>query len=195
MLRTLFERLREDVQTATEKDPAARSCLDALTYPGLHAVWIHQLEHSLWERGFHLTARGLSQVTRFMTGVEIHPGADIGRRVFIDHGMGTVIGETAEIGDDVHMFHGVTLGGNDPRPVKRHPTVEDGVTLGASTTLVGDITIGKGATVGAGSVVVNDVTPGTTVAGNPAEPIQQPETYDPEVESPLEDPTAEGVCG
>ena len=196
MLPTIIERMREYVQTATEKDPAARGCLDALTYPGLHAVWAHHVEHALWERGYRLTARGLSQVTRFMTGVEIHPGADIGRRVFIDHGMGTVIGETAAVGDDVHMFHGVTLGGNDPRPVKRHPTVGDGVTLGAGSTLVGDITVGERATIGAGSVVVDDVAPGTTCAGNPAEPIEEPEAFDPEIEPQAEEePTTESVCG
>ena len=168
--------IKEDVCTALEKDPAARSILAVLTYPGLHAVWLHRVEHALWGRGLRVLARLLSQVTRFLTGVEIHPAADLGRRVFIDHGMGTVVGETADIGDDVHMFHGVTLGGNDHRPVKRHPTVEDGATLGANSTLVGDITIGAGATVGAGAVVVEDVPPGVTVAGNPASVVDSSET-------------------
>ncbi len=158
----------EDVRTALETDPAARSVPAVLTYPGLHAVWAYRVAHALWEAGFCLTARVLSQFARLLTGVEIHPGARLGRRVFIDHGMGVVIGETAVVGDDVHLFHGVTLGGDDPRPVKRHPTVGDGATLGASATLVGDIRVGPGATVGAGAVVVDNVPAGATVAGNPA---------------------------
>ncbi len=167
-LRRTLNRVREDISTARSNDPAARSTTTILTYPGLHAVWAHHIEFALWENGYTRTARILSQVTRFLTGVEIHPAATLGRRVFIDHGMNTVIGETATVGDDVHMFHGVTLGGDDARPVKRHPTVEDGVTLGANSTLIGDITIGEGATVGAGSVVTEDVPAGVTVAGNPA---------------------------
>jgi len=118
-LRTVFERLREDVCTALEKDPAARSVPEVLTYPGLHAVWLHRVEHRLWNGGHRLLARALSQVTRLLTGVEIHPAADVGRRVFVDHGLGTVIGETAEIGDDVHMYHGVTLGGENQAPSHR----------------------------------------------------------------------------
>jgi serine O-acetyltransferase len=169
MFTRLLDRLREDVRTAVRSDPAAKSHAEALLYPGLHAVWAHRLCHRLWAADHPLLARALSQLTRAVTGVEIHPGADLGRRVFIDHGMGVVIGETAEVGDDVHMFHGVTLGGDAPEPVKRHPTVGDGVTLGANATLVGDITIGDGATVGAGAVVVDDVPPGETVAGNPAQ--------------------------
>jgi len=190
-LRTVFERIREDVCTALEKDPAARSVPAVLTYPGLQAVWLHRIEHALWNRGHELLARTLSQVTRLLTGVEIHPAADIGRRAFIDHGMGVVIGETARVGDDVHMFHGVTLGGDDPRPVKRHPTVEDGATLGANATLVGPITVGEGATVGAGSVVVDDVAPGTTVAGNPASVVDseaQPQARTAATEGPDPDP-------
>ena len=174
-LRTVLQHVREDVRTAQKKDPAARSTWATLTYPGLHAVWLHRVEHALWDRGHRFAARTLSQATRFLTGVEIHPAADLGRRVFVDHGMGTVIGETATVGDDVHMFHGVTLGGNDPRPVERHPTVEDGATLGANSTLVGDITIGEDATVGAGAVVTDDVPSGTTVAGNPARIVGGPE--------------------
>jgi len=161
----------EDVRTALERDPAARSVPAVLIYPGLHAVWAYRVAHALWERGFCLTARLLSQLARLLTGVEIHPGAHLGRRVFIDHGAGVVVGETAVMGNDVHLFHGVTLGGDDPRPVKRHPTVCDGVTLGANATLVGDITVGPDATVGAGAVVVDDVPAGTTVAGNPAEVV------------------------
>lgn len=167
----MFDRLREDVRTARETDPAAKSSAEVLLYAGLHAVWAYRLAHWLWTRDLHFTARLVSQVTRFLTGVEIHPGADLGRRVFVDHGMGVVIGETADVGDDVAMYHGVTLGGDDPRPVERHPTVGDRVTLGANSTLVGDITIGDGASVGAGAVVVDDVPPGATVVGNPAEVV------------------------
>jgi len=168
----MLERIREDVRTALEKDPAAKSRREVVTsYPGLHAVWFHRIAHALWNGGLPWLARLVSHFSRFLTGVEIHPAATVGRRCFIDHGSGVVIGETAEIGDDVHMHHGCTLGGNSPRPEKRHPTLEDGVTLGADATLVGDITIGEGATVGAGAVVVDDVPPETTVTGVPAEPV------------------------
>jgi len=168
----MFDRLKTDVRTATENDPAATSPLAVfLTYSGLHAVWIHRVAHAAWERGHTLTARLIAHLARFFTGVEIHPGATLGDRVFIDHGMGTVIGETSVVGDDVQMYHGVTLGGKSSRPEKRHPTVCDGVTLGADSTLIGDITVGTGATVGAGAVVVDDVAPGTTVVGVPAEPV------------------------
>ena len=167
----MFDRFREDVRTARETDPAAKSSAEVLLYAGLHAVWAYRLAHWLWTRDLHFTARLVSQFTRFLTGVEIHPGADLGRRVFVDHGMGVVVGETAEVGDDVAMYHGVTLGGDDPRPVKRHPTVGDRVTLGANSTLVGDITIGDDASVGAGAVVVDDVPAGATVVGNPAEVV------------------------
>jgi serine O-acetyltransferase len=169
----MLTRIREDLTSAVEKDPAAGSAAEALLYPGLHAVWLHAVCQRLWTAGFHLTARALSQFARFLTGVEIHPAADLGHRLVIDHGMGVVVGETSEVGDDVHMFHGVTLGGNDPRRVKRHPTVGDEVTIGANATLVGDITVGDGATVGAGAVVVDDVPAGATVAGNPARRVDQ----------------------
>ncbi|MFC7177655.1 serine O-acetyltransferase EpsC [Halosegnis marinus] len=165
----MFDRLRDDVRTALDTDPAATSTAEALLYPGLHAVWLHvYLCGPLWGRGHRLLARFLSQVVRFLTGVEIHPGATLGRRVFVDHGIGVVVGETAEVGDDVNMYHGVTLGGRSSERTKRHPTVESGVTLGANATLVGAITVGEGATVGAGAVVVDDVPAGATVAGNPA---------------------------
>jgi serine O-acetyltransferase len=167
----MFDRLKEDIRTAMAKDPAASDALEvALTYPGLHAVWAYRVANRLWEAEFTLTARLLSHFVRFLTGIEIHPAADIGDRLFIDHGMGTVIGETAVIGDDVHMFHGCTLGGNSMRREKRHPTLEDGVTLGADATIIGNITVGERATVGAGAVVVDDVDPETTVTGVPAEP-------------------------
>lgn len=174
----MFDRIREDVRTALDNDPAAHSAAEVLLYPGLHAVWLHRLAAGLLARGHPLAARLVSQVTRLVTGVEIHPGARLGRRLFIDHGAGVVIGETAEIGEDVLMYHGVTLGGNDPRPVKRHPTVGDGVIIGANATLVGDITVGDGATVGAGAVVVEDVPAGATVAGNPARRVDREDRSD-----------------
>lgn len=168
----MLDRLREDVRTAVARDPAARSRVEVvLTYPGLHAVWCHRIAHWLWGRGHPLAARVLAHVARVLTGVEIHPAAAIGDRLFVDHGMGTVIGETAEVGDDVHMHHGVTLGGDSPDPEKRHPTIGDGVTIGADATLVGPVTVGDGATVGAGAVVVDDVPPGVTVVGVPAKPV------------------------
>jgi serine O-acetyltransferase len=200
----MLDTLREDVRTARETDPAAKSTAEVLLYAGLHAVWLHRIAHWLDEHGHRLTARALAQVNRLFTGVEIDPGAELGRRVFIDHGMGVVIGETAEIGDDVNMYHGVTLGGNDPRAVKRHPTIADGATLGAQSTLVGDITVGEGAAVGAGAVVSNDVPPGATVVGNPAERIDDTrederdssETTEDETEAPgeeVETPAEEGA--
>nr|WP_256297450.1 serine O-acetyltransferase [Haloarchaeobius salinus] len=171
----MLARLREDVAAVLERDPAAKSRLEVLTcYAGLHAVWAHIGIHRLWEAGLHLSARLLSQFVRFMTGVEIHPGAELGRRVVIDHGMGVVIGETAEVGDDVHMYHGVTLGGNSPKPEKRHPTLGDGVVVGANATLLGDIHVGDGARVGAGSVLTKDVPTGETWAGVPAARVDGP---------------------
>lgn len=168
----MLDRVREDIDVAFEKDPAARSVPEVLTcYPGLHAIWLHRIAHTLWERGFVLLARLLSHVSRFLTGVEIHPGAEIGRRFFIDHGDGVVIGETAEIGDDVMCYHGVTLGGDSMVPEKRHPTLEDGVTIGAGATLLGPITIGREASVGAGSVVLEPVPPHCTAIGVPADVV------------------------
>ncbi|MWG36123.1 serine O-acetyltransferase [Halomarina oriensis] len=170
----MLDRIREDVHTALDTDPAAQSRLEVLlTYPGLHAVWGYRIARRLLDADHPLAARVVSHLVRVLTGVEIHPGATVGRRVFVDHGMGVVVGETAEIGDDVQMYHGVTLGGDDPEPVERHPTLEDGVTVGANATLVGDITVGEGATVGAGAVVVRDVPPGVTVVGNPARPVSE----------------------
>ncbi|EMA22707.1 serine O-acetyltransferase [Haloarcula amylolytica] len=168
----MFDRLKADIRTALAKDPAATSAVEvALTYPGLHAIWAYRVAHWLWANDRTLLARLVSHVTRFLTGVEIHPAADIGERVFIDHGMGIVIGETAEIGDDVLLYHGVTLGGTSMRREKRHPTVEDGATIGADASIIGPITVGEDASVGAGAVVVDDVAPDTTVVGNPAEPV------------------------
>jgi serine O-acetyltransferase len=160
--------LREDVETAITRDPAARSRAEVvLAYPGLHALWVHRFSHAIWLKGHHLQARLLSQLSRAVTGVEIHPGATIGRRFFIDHGMGVVIGETAEIGDDVMLYQGVTLGGRSLEKVKRHPTLEDGVVVGAGARVLGAITIGEGAQVGANAVVVRDVPAGAVVVGVP----------------------------
>ncbi|WP_418771547.1 serine O-acetyltransferase [Halobacterium yunchengense] len=172
----MFARVRDDVAAMRSRDPAATSDLEVLLcYPGLHAVWLHVFLAAPLYRAWPLAGRVASNLARWLTGVEIHPGADLGRRVTIDHGAGVVIGETARVGDDVHMYHGVTLGGDDPRPVKRHPTVREGATLGANATLLGDIEIGEGATVGAASVVTRDVPAGATVAGNPAQRIEDAE--------------------
>jgi len=162
----VFKFLKEDVATVFARDPAARSRLEVIfCYPGLHALWLHRIAHFLWRSKLRLPARLLSHINRFITGVEIHPGAKIGRRFFIDHGMGVVIGETAEIGDDVLMYQGVVLGGTSLEKKKRHPTIESNVVIGAAAILLGSITIGEGARIGANSVVVKSVPPGTTVVG------------------------------
>ena len=161
-----FKLLKEDLDTVFARDPAARNRLEVIfCYPGLHALWLHRIAHFLWRRRLRLPARLLSHLNRFFTGVEIHPGANIGRRFFIDHGMGVVIGETAEIADDVLMYQGVVLGGTSLEKKKRHPTIESNVVIGAAAILLGSITIGEGARIGANSVVVKSVPPGTTVVG------------------------------
>ena len=166
---SVLRALVEDVRAARHRDPAAKSGLEVvLTYPGVHAVWAYRLHHRMWRAGFRLAARIVSQLTRAATGIEIHPGATIGRRFFIDHGSGVVIGETAEVGDDVTIFHGVTLGGTVWREVKRHPTVGDRVIIGAGATLLGAITVGADSVVGAGAVVVHDAPAGSLVVGVPA---------------------------
>ena len=167
----MFKSLREDVEAVFQRDPAARSRLEVvLCYPGLHAMVFHRVAHWLWRRGWKLTGRFVSQVGRFMSGIEIHPGAVIGRRFFIDHGMGVVIGETAEIGDDVTLYQGVTLGGVSLDPGKRHPTLGNGVVVGAGAAVLGPFTVGDGARVGSNAVVVREVPPGVTVVGIPARP-------------------------
>lgn len=166
---SVLSRMREDITTARRKDPAAHSRLEVLlNYSGLHAVWAHRFSHWLWQHRLTLAARMNSQLWRFLTGVEIHPGAKIGRRFFIDHGMGVVIGETAIIGDDVMIYHGVTLGGMGRGSVKRHPTLEHDVTIGAGAQVLGDITIGARSVVGASAVVVHDVPADSTAVGIPA---------------------------
>jgi serine O-acetyltransferase len=161
--------IREDIKAVFEKDPAARSTMEVLCcYPGLHAVWAHRIAHFLWECHFFFPARLMSHISRALTGIEIHPGAKLGKRVFIDHGSGVVIGETAEVGDDVLIYMGVVLGGTALHKTKRHPTVENNVVLGSGAILLGPITVGKGAKVGAGSVVIRSVPPGATAVGVPA---------------------------
>jgi len=164
----MFQRLREDIRVVFDRDPAARSTLEVmLAYPGLHAVWIHRMAHGLWRWRLKLLARLLSQLARWLTGIEIHPGARIGRRFFIDHGMGVVIGETAEIGEDCTLYHGVTLGGTTWLKGKRHPTLGNNVVVGAGAKILGPIVIGENARVGSNSVVVKDVPEGATVVGIP----------------------------
>lgn len=184
-----FRLLKEDLDNARAHDPAARSDVEnAIVYSGLHAIWIHRLSHRLWLRGGAAKgfARVLSQFARALTGIEIHPGACIGRRFFIDHGMGVVIGETAEIGDGCMLYHGVTLGGRSLEKVKRHPTLEDNVTVGAGAKVLGPITIGAGSSIGANSVVTKDCPPDSIVVGipgkaRPAKPSEHKVLCDPAV--------------
>jgi serine O-acetyltransferase len=165
----MLNRLREDIACVFDRDPAARNAWEVLTlYPGFHALQMHRLAHWLWQNRFRWLGRLVSHTTRFLTGIEIHPGATIGRRVFIDHGMGVVIGETAEVGDDCTLYHGVTLGGTSWSPGKRHPTLLPGVVVGAGAKVIGPITVGNGARVGSNAVVVKDVPPGATAVGIPA---------------------------
>lgn len=170
----MFRTLREDIRSVFDRDPAARSTLEILIcYAGLHAVWGHRMAHWLWTHKFKLLARALSQINRFFTGIEIHPGAVIGRRFFIDHGMGVVIGETAEVGNDVTLYHGVTLGGVSTQKGKRHPTIGDGVVIGAGAKILGAITIGSCSRVGANAVVVDDIPPDSVVVGIPGHPVHK----------------------
>ena len=171
---SLIRYIREDIQSVFDRDPAARSTMELLlAYPGLQAVWAHRTEHWLWERGFKLLARWFSQITRFWTGIEIHPGAKIGHSFFIDHGMGVVIGETAEIGNNVTLYHGVTLGGTSLQKGKRHPTLEDEVVIGAGAKVLGNITIGSHSRVGANAVVVKSVPPNSVVVGIPGQVVSR----------------------
>ena len=170
----MFRTIKEDIRTVSTKDPAARNWVEIICcYPGLHALWFHRIANFLWRHRLRLLGRLLSHFSRFLTGIEIHPGASIGRRFFIDHGMGVVIGETTEIGDDVLLYQGVVLGGTTHEKLKRHPTIGRNVVVGAGATLLGAITIGDGARVGAGSVVVNSVPPGVTVVGIPGRVVTE----------------------
>jgi serine O-acetyltransferase len=175
----MFERIKEDIRSVFSRDPAARTTFEVLTnYPGLHAIWIHRLAHRLWKANWKWLARCISTFSRWLTGVEIHPGATLGRRFFIDHGMGVVIGETAEIGDDVTIYHGVTLGGTSWSAGKRHPTLEDNVVIGAGAKVLGPIIMHKGAKVGSNSVVVKDVPENATVIGIPGRIVMQKQETD-----------------
>ncbi|QEE60480.1 serine O-acetyltransferase [Salinibacterium sp. dk2585] len=168
---SVFSRIREDLATARLRDPAARSNAEVFwLYSGVHAIWWYRVANRLWRWRRYFLGRAVSQFARFITGVEIHPGATIGRRFFIDHGMGVVIGETAEIGDDVMLYHGVTLGGRSSRRAKRHPTLGNNVTVGAGAAVLGPITLGDGCVVGAHSVVLTDAPPRTVLVGSPAVP-------------------------
>ncbi len=167
-----LRRLGEDINAIMARDPAARSRIEVvLCYPGFHALLFHRLTHGAWRRGWRLFARFVSHIGRMLTAIEIHPGATIGRRFFIDHGSGAVIGETAEIGDDVTLYHDVTLGGISLDPGKRHPTLEDGVIVGSGAQILGPITVGAGARIGANAVVLKDVAPGVTMVGIPARQV------------------------
>jgi serine O-acetyltransferase len=164
----MFKRMREDIGVVFEQDPAARSYFEViLTYSGLHAIWAHRIAHAFFKRKFYFLARLISQVSRFFTGIEIHPGAKIGRRLFIDHGMGVVIGETCEIGNNVTVFQGVTLGGTGKEKGKRHPTLMDNTLIATGAKVLGSITIGENSKIGAGSVVLKEVPPNSTVVGVP----------------------------
>ncbi len=170
----MFPRLEEEIAVVFERDPAARNTWEVITcYPGFHALLFHRLGHWLWGAGFKWLARLTSHLGRWLTGIEIHPGANIGRRFFIDHGMGVVIGETAEIGDDCTLYHGVTLGGTSWNKGKRHPTLGNGVVVGAGAKILGPIMIGDGAKIGSNAVVVKDVPPGATAIGIPARIVEE----------------------
>ena len=191
----MFKTIREDIQTVFAKDPAARSVLEVIfCYPGLHALWFHRSAHFLWWHKLRFLARFLSQIGRFLTGIEIHPGAKIGRKFFIDHGAGVVIGETAEVGDNVLMYQGVVLGGTTTRKEKRHPTIGNNVTMGTGAVALGPIIIGDGAKIGSGSVVVKSVPPGATVVGIPGRIVEDRHKPLLDLEhGKLPDPVAEAI--
>lgn len=191
----MFDRMREDIRTVFAKDPAAKTVWEVLfCYPGLHAIWWHRAAHWLWQHRLLFLGRLVSHINRWLTGVEIHPGAKIGRRFFIDHGMGVVIGETTEIGDDVLMYQGVVLGGTSLERKKRHPTIGNHVVIGAGATVLGPITIGDGARIGAGSVVIKPVPAGATVVGVPAHIAGPKQTTEADLEhGRLPDPVLRSV--
>ena len=171
----MFRQLREDIESVYDRDPAARSALEILTcYPGLHAIYIHKLARFFWDQRFRWLGRFTSHIGRWLTGIEIHPGATIGKRLFIDHGMGVVIGETAQVGDDVTLYHGVTLGGTSWNKGKRHPTLGNGVVVGAGAKILGPIVVGNGAKIGSNAVVVKNVPAGATVVGVPGRVVDEP---------------------
>jgi serine O-acetyltransferase len=170
---SILSRLREDIQVVFERDPAARTVVEVvLAYPGLHAIWFHRAAHFCWTHHLKLVGRLISEFARFLTGIEIHPGATIGRRLFIDHGMGVVVGETTEIGDDVLIYQGVTLGGTSTKKEKRHPTIEDHVMVSSGAAVIGPVRIGQGSRIGAGAVVVSSAPPYSTIVGIPGKIIE-----------------------
>ena len=195
---SVFSTFKNDIQAVFERDPAARSIVEVVfCYPGFHAVQFHRISHWLWNRGLRFLGRLLSQLSRFLTGIEIHPGAKIGSGFFIDHGMGVVIGETSEVGDNVTLYHGVTLGGTSWKKEKRHPTVGNNVIVGAGASVLGPIKVGDNARIGSGSVVVEDVPPNATVVGIPGKVAygkrqQAPSAVDLE-HGNLPDPTSEAI--
>jgi serine O-acetyltransferase len=194
-----IDNVREDIQAVFDRDPAARTTLEVvLTYSGLHAIWLHRIAHSLWQHELKLIGRIVSAWSRFLTGIEIHPGARIGRRLFIDHGTGVVIGETAEIGDDVLIYQGVTLGGTSIRKEKRHPTIEDQVMVSAGAAVIGPVRIGRGSRIGAGAVVVSSAPPYSTIVGIPGKVIEGESTRQDIVtldHAHLPDPVARAING
>lgn len=195
----MFDKIREDIYSVFDRDPAARSVLEIIfCYPGLHAVWFYRIAHWFWSNELFFLGRFTSHIGRFMTGIEIHPGAQIGKKFFIDHGMGVVIGETAEIGDNVTLYHGVTLGGVTWDKVKRHPTVEDNVVIGSGSKVLGPFVVGKGAKIGSNSVVVKEVPQSATVVGIPGRVVMQQEKKAEEERPDLEhgklpDPEAKAI--
>jgi serine O-acetyltransferase len=191
----MFERIKEDMQTVYSRDPAAKSSLEIFfLYPGLHAIWFYRLANWFWIRNHLFTGRFFSALGRLLTGIEIHPGATIGKRVFIDHGMGVVIGETAEVGDDVLIYQGVVLGGTSLEKKKRHPTIGSGVVIGSGAKIIGDIKIGDYSKVGAGSVVLKSVPNGATVVGIPGRNVKEKRKYAIDLDhGELPDPVAEVI--
>jgi serine O-acetyltransferase len=194
---SVLSRMREDIQAVFDRDPAARTALEVvLAYPGLHAIWFHYVGHWLWEHDLKLLGRLVSEFSRFMTGIEIHPGAKVGRRLFIDHGMGVVMGETTEIGDDVLIYQGVTLGGTSLKKEKRHPTIEDQVMISAGASVIGPVRIGRGSRIGAGAVVVSSAPPYSTIVGIPGKVIEGESTRQDVAEldhARLPDPVARAI--
>jgi serine O-acetyltransferase len=194
---SVLSRMREDLQAVFDRDPAARTTLEVvLAYPGLHAIWFHYVGHWLWEHDLKLLGRLVSEFSRFITGIEIHPGAKIGRRLFIDHGMGVVMGETTEIGDDVLIYQGVTLGGTSLKKEKRHPTIEDQVMISAGASVIGPVRIGRGSRIGAGAVVVSSAPPYSTIVGIPGKVIEGESTRQDVAEldhARLPDPVARAI--
>ncbi len=193
---SLLKSIREDIDSVFLRDPAARNPIEVLLcYPGLHAIWAHRFTHYLWCKNLKTIARLISQFARFLTGIEIHPGAKIGRRVFIDHGMGVVIGETTEIGDDCTLYHQVTLGGTSWRKEKRHPTLEENVVVGAGAAILGPFKVGKNSKIGAGSVVIKEIPPESSVIGVPGRTVHKKSTdYKYDIEhTEIPDPEANAI--